>query len=71
MAISLQHLVVFAIVAFALFVTVRNALSTLRRGTGKFGSCCAKGCAANEAGGKPQPGERLVFLPVESLKRKR
>jgi hypothetical protein len=69
MALWLQHLVVLAIVAVALFVTVRNALSTLRRGTGKFGSCCAHGC------GKPQrdanrEGERIVFLPVESLTRK-
>ena len=71
MALWLQHLVVFAIVAFALFVTLRNAVSTLRRGTGKFGSCCTKGCAGTGSAGKPHDGERLVFLPVESLKRKR
>jgi hypothetical protein len=70
MAFWLQHLVVFAIVAFALFVTLRNALSTLRRGTGKFGSCCAKGCTANESVRKSDPGERIVFLPVESLTRR-
>ena len=71
MALWLQHLVVLAIVAFALFFTARNALSTLRRGTGKFGSCCAKGCAGTESADKPHDGERLVFLPLESLKRKR
>ena len=72
MAHWLQHLVVLAVVAFALFVTVRNALSTLRRGSGKFGSCCAKGCAANDASARtPNPGERIVFLPVESLTRRR
>jgi hypothetical protein len=39
----------------------------------QFGKCCATGCAAtNEptAGQRPA-GERLVFLPVESLKRRR
>ena len=70
MALWLQHLAVLAIVAFALIVTVRNALSTLRRGTGKFGSCCAKGCATTESARKTNPGERIVFLPVESLTRR-
>ena len=67
-----QHLLVLAIVGFALFVTLRNAVSTLRRGTGKFGSCCAKGCGSSNANGATKrDGERIVFLPVESLKRRR
>jgi hypothetical protein len=70
MPVWTQHLLVLTVVGFALFVTLRNAVSTLRRGTGKFGSCCAKGCGAAEAARKPT-GARIVFLPVESLKRRR
>jgi hypothetical protein len=63
-----QHLLVVALVAFAILVVVRQAVGTLRMKHGKLGSCCAKGC------GQTQPKsttERIVFLPVESLKRHR
>ena len=70
MPIWCQHLLVLAIVTAALLVTLRNAVSTLRRGTGKFGSCCAKGCGGADATRKSNPTERIVFLPVESLTRR-
>ena len=74
MALWLQHALVLALVAVALTVVVRQAVGTLRLRHGKIGSCCAKGCgaAADDARKPPgKPGERIVFLPVESLTRKR
>jgi hypothetical protein len=70
MPLWLQHLLVLIVVALALFVTLRNAVATLRHGTGKFGSCCAKGCGAADPSRKSNPSERIVFLPVESLSRR-
>ena len=67
-----QHLLVLALVAFALVVVARQAIGTLRLRHGKIGSCCAKGCASTQADAKPKAaGERIVFLPVEMLKSKR
>jgi hypothetical protein len=65
-----QHLLVLALEAGAAFVVIRGAIGTLKLRHGKIGSCCAKGCAANTAP-KTTPTERIVFLPVESLTRKR
>ncbi len=67
-----QHLLVLALTAFALFVVARQAIGTLRLRHGKIGSCCAKGCGSAQPGAKPKPAaERIVFLPVESLRRQR
>jgi hypothetical protein len=66
----LQHLLVLALVAFALFVVVRQAIGTLRLKGGKVGSCCAKGCAPDPSAQK-HLGERIVFLPAESLTRRK
>jgi hypothetical protein len=64
-----QHILVLLVVAAALTVLVRQAIATLRGRGGKLGSCCAKGCDAQHP---PQrEGERIVFLPVESLTRSR
>jgi hypothetical protein len=65
-----QHVLVLALVAAAAFVIIRGAIGTLKLRHGKIGSCCAKGCAANSQP-KTDPAERIVFLPVESLTRKR
>jgi hypothetical protein len=63
----LQHILVLTLVAVAIFVVIRQALGVLRLRHGKLGSCCAKGC---DAAARPKPSaERIVFLPVESLKR--
>ena len=64
-----QHTLVLLAVATAAVVLARQALATLRGRGGKIGSCCARGCAT-----EPQTkaeGERLVFLPSESLTRSR
>jgi hypothetical protein len=72
MPIWLQHLLVLALVAGAALYVVRQAVATLRAGKGGFGSCCAKGCAAQlERKPGTAPPERIVFLPVESLSRRR
>jgi hypothetical protein len=64
-----QHLLVLALVAFAAFVVIRQAVGTLRLRHGKIGSCCAKGCGATPS--KARSAERIVFLPVESLTRRK
>ena len=64
-----QHIIVLLAVAAALTVLVRQAIATLRGRGGKLGSCCAKGCDAQVA--PKREGERIVFLPVESLTRSR
>jgi len=69
-----QHLLVVVLVGFALFVVVRQAVGTLRMKHGKMGSCCAKGCGSEQPSAndsKPTSPERIVFLPVEALKRRR
>jgi len=70
MQLWIQHTVVLLIVAAAAFVLLRQVLATLRGRGGKLGSCCAKGCDA-QLKPEPRPGERIVFLPVESLTRSR
>jgi hypothetical protein len=64
-----QHILVLTAVAVALTVLVRQAIATLRGRGGKLGSCCAKGCDAQVSA--KREGERIVFLPVESLTRSR
>ena len=70
MPLWLQHLLVLALVAGAAVVIVRQAVATLRAGKGGFGSCCAKGCQTQPPR-DASPAERVVFLPVESLTRRR
>lgn len=64
----LQHIFVLLMAAGAAFVVARQAVATLRGRGGKIGSCCAKGCDPTPA--KPT-GERIAFLPAESLTRSR
>ena len=61
-----QHILVLLAVVTAVAVLVRQGVATLRGRGGKIGSCCAKGCAADVPKAE---GERIVFLPVESLGR--
>jgi hypothetical protein len=66
-----QHLLILLIVggcvAFVFYQTIR-ALAGKRS---KLGSCCSKGCAEAQ---KPAPNsttEKIHFMPVEMLTRKR
>ena len=69
MPLIAQHILVLLIAASAAFVLLRHGIASLRGRGSKLGSCCAKGC---EAQPKPQqPGERIAFIPVDSLVRSR
>ena len=77
-----QHLLVLVTVVLCVAVVASQTARTLFGRGGKIGQCCAKGCAAHldssTSVAKPQAtspapprGERVVFLPVEMLGRKR
>jgi hypothetical protein len=71
MAMWLQHLLVIGLVAACLAVVGRQLVSTFRFGKGaKLGSCCAKGCDTQQPQ-KSEHVERVVFIPSESLVRRR
>jgi hypothetical protein len=67
MPVWVQHILVLLVVAGAAVVLVRQGVASLRGRGGKIGSCCAKGCASEPE--RKVEGERIVFLPVESLTR--
>ena len=69
MALWAQHILVLLIVAAAAIVLIRHAVASLRGRGGTLGSCCAKGC--DPAPTSRSPGERVAFIPVESLTRSR
>jgi hypothetical protein len=69
MAIWLQNLLVLAIVAVCLAFVLREMTRTLRSGQGKLGACCSRGCQATQP--STRPAQRVVFLPVEALSRRR
>lgn len=67
-----QNVLVLLIVAGAGAIVLRNAIASLRGAPARLGSCCAKGCAAATAPhSAKKAGERIVFLPVESLARRK
>jgi hypothetical protein len=63
-----QHILVGLAVAGAAAVLVRQGIASVRGRGGKIGSCCAKGCGEPA---RQSDGERIAFLPVESLTRSR
>jgi hypothetical protein len=75
MPMWLQHLLVVLIVAACVAYVARQMVRTFRLKKSKLGACCAKGCdiagsAKPQAdGGKPAP-ERIVFMPVEMLRKR-
>jgi hypothetical protein len=72
MALWLQiSIVVLAVTASGAFLA-RQAWLTLAGKRSRLGSCCSKGCAVNETTPKTQgTSERVQFLPVEMLGRKK
>jgi hypothetical protein len=70
MSLWLQNLLVFSAVAVCAGFLGRQAWLLLNGKRSKLGSCCAKGCGANEAP-KPSSTERVQFLPAEMLGRKK
>jgi hypothetical protein len=69
MPIWLQHLLVVSLALGCLSVVIWQAVGSMRGRKGRIGSCCSKGCGANETPKKPN--ERIVFLPAEMLGRRR
>jgi hypothetical protein len=68
MALWVQHLLVLLIVLACAGVVIWQSVRTLSGKRSRVGSCCAKGCGETA---KPQAAktERIVFLPVEMLKK--
>jgi hypothetical protein len=70
-----QHLLVLLIVAACVAFVARQVVRTFRLKKSKLGACCAKGCDAGSSakpqaeGQKPAP-ERIVFMPVEMLRKR-
>ena len=73
MALWLQNLIVLLAVGGCLLFVGWQIVATLRGRKSRAGSCCAKGCAPNDPAAdqaKSKP-ERIVFMPVEMLGRRR
>ena len=76
MPLWLQHLLVLLIVAACIVFVVRQMVRTFRMKKSKLGACCAKGCDAGAATtgerepAKSQAAERVVFMPVEMLRKR-
>jgi hypothetical protein len=73
MPLWLQHLLVLLIVAACVAFVARQMVRTFRLKKSKLGACCAKGCDAGAAGAEPAKtaaAERVVFMPVEMLRKR-
>jgi hypothetical protein len=68
MSILLQNLVILTLVAACLGYVGWQAARTLYGKKSRLGSCCAKGCATPKS---TTAADKIVFLPVEMLRRKR
>ena len=66
-----QNIIALTLVAGCLLFVLRQAFAALSGKRSKLGSCCAKGCqtpAVNSTAPKP---ERIAFLPVELLTKRK
>lgn len=71
MPLWLQNLLVFALVLACLSFVARQAWNVLSGKRSKLGSCCDKGCGTQPATSAKPKTEKIVFLPVEMLGRKK
>lgn len=69
MPLLLQHALVLTLTALCLAFCTWQGFRTLLGKRSKLGSCCTKGCASEPA--QPKAAEKIHFLPVEMLRRKR
>jgi hypothetical protein len=69
MPVWLQHTLVISLALVCLALVLRQLVGTLRGGKGVLGKCCAKGC--EPVGTKKKQAERVVFMPVEMLSKRR
>lgn len=70
MSVIVQNIVVLVVVLGCLAVVAVQGFSALRGKRSKLGSCCSRGCQPPAAQGKGKT-ERIVFLPVEMLGKKK
>jgi hypothetical protein len=66
----LQHLLVLTLVLASATFVLWQSVRSLRGKKSKVGSCCARGCESQSSTAKPQR-ERVIFLPVEMLGRRK
>jgi hypothetical protein len=69
MSLLLQHLLVLTLAGACAAYAIWGAYQTLFGKRNVLGKCCAKGCAVTPEPNKPQATQRVVFLPVEMLRK--
>jgi hypothetical protein len=67
----LQHLLVLTLVLACATFVVWQTVRTLRGKGSRVGSCCAKGCGGGTEQMNQGQAQRVVFLPVETLRKTR
>jgi hypothetical protein len=76
MPLWLQHLLVLLIVVACVAFVARQMVRTFRLKKSKLGACCAKGCDPGNATTHTEPttktaaAERVVFMPIEMLRKR-
>ena len=75
MPLWLQHLLIVLIVLACIAFVARQMVRTLRLKKSGLGACCAKGCDVSSAPesqpeGEKQAAQRIVFMPVEMLRKR-
>lgn len=72
MPLWLQHLLVFALVAICLGFIGWQGVKIFTGRRSKIGSCCTKGCATTTTPDtQAAPAEKVSFIPLESLARRK
>jgi len=73
MSVTLQNILVLSLVFACLAIVGMQTFTALKGRKSKLGSCCSKGCLneSSEASPDARKNERIVFLPVDMLGRKR
>ncbi|HEX8521719.1 MAG TPA: hypothetical protein VF669_05630 [Tepidisphaeraceae bacterium] len=71
MSMFIQHLLVLALVLACGTFVAWQTMNSLRGKKSRVGSCCAKGCSSQALTSTKQPAERIVFMPVEMLARRK
>ena len=69
MPLWFQHTLVLSLVALCVGFCAWQGVRSLAGKRSKLGSCCAKGCSTAPA--QQQASEKIHFLPVEMLRKKR
>jgi hypothetical protein len=70
MPILFQHILALTLVGLCLAYTGYHGVRSLRGKTSRLGSCCAKGCAAQQPP-TATTTEKIHFLPADMLGRRR